>query len=89
MIKQRLRSQVPEGSPFSPANLTRLILTVCEFLAEISRQCPPPHRQLEPLIKHGFDLRVEWRGSASRSIGERAAAQMIASTQIINSTITR
>jgi AcrR family transcriptional regulator len=51
MIKQRLRSQVPEGAPFSPENLARVILTVCEFLAEIGRQCPPPHGQLEPLIE--------------------------------------
>ena len=33
MFKQRLRSQVPEGSPFSSENLARLILTVCEFVA--------------------------------------------------------
>jgi AcrR family transcriptional regulator len=51
MIKQRLRGQVPEGAPFSPENLARVILTVCEFLAEIERQCPPPHGQLEPLME--------------------------------------
>src|SRR3990172_5245625 len=51
MIKQRLHSQLPEGSPFSPENLARLILTVCEFVAEIGRQCPPPHGQLEPLME--------------------------------------
>jgi hypothetical protein len=28
-----------------------VILTVCEFLAEIGRQCPPPHGQLEPLME--------------------------------------
>lgn len=51
MIKQQLRSQVPENSPFTPTNLTRLILTVCEFLAEIGGHCPPPHGQLEPLME--------------------------------------
>jgi AcrR family transcriptional regulator len=51
MIKQRLRSQLPEGSPFSSENLKRLILTVCEFLAEMTRRCPVPHGQLEPLIE--------------------------------------
>jgi len=51
MIKQRLHSQLPEGTPFSPENLTRLILTVCEFVAEISHHCPPPHGQLEPLME--------------------------------------
>lgn len=51
MIRQRLRSQVPEGSPLNPENLARLILTVCEFVAEMGRQCPPPHGQLEPLME--------------------------------------
>ncbi|MCI0393447.1 MAG: TetR/AcrR family transcriptional regulator [Chloroflexi bacterium] len=51
MIQQRLRSQVPEGTLFSSENLARLILTVCEFLAEINRRCPPPHGQLGPLME--------------------------------------
>ena len=51
MIKQRLHSQLPEGSPFSPENLAHLILTVCEYVAEMGRQCPPPHGQLEPLME--------------------------------------
>jgi AcrR family transcriptional regulator len=51
MIRRRLHSQLPEEAPFSPENLTRLILTICEFLAEMGRQCPPPHGQLEPLME--------------------------------------
>ena len=51
MFRQRLRSQLPEGSPFSAENLARLILTVCEFVAEIGRHCPPPYGQLEPLME--------------------------------------
>jgi AcrR family transcriptional regulator len=51
MIKQRLRGQLPEGSPFSPVNLAQLILTVCEFVAEMGRHCPPPHGQMEPLME--------------------------------------
>ncbi len=51
MFRQRLHSQVPEGSRFSPENLAQLILTVCESLAEISRHCPPPYGQLEPLME--------------------------------------
>ena len=51
MFKQRLRSQLPEGSPFSPENVAQLILMVCELLAETGRQCPPPHGQLEPLME--------------------------------------
>ncbi len=51
MIKQRLRSQLPESAPFSPENVARLIQMVCEFLAEIGRHCPPPYGQLEPLME--------------------------------------
>jgi AcrR family transcriptional regulator len=51
MIRQRLRSQVPEGTPYSPENLARLVLTVCEFLAEMERHCPPPHGQMDPLME--------------------------------------
>jgi len=51
MFRQRLRRQLPEGSPFSQENLAQLILTVCEFLAEISSHCPPPHTQYEPLME--------------------------------------
>jgi len=51
MIRQRLRSQLPEGSLYSPQNLAWLILTVCEFLTEIERQCLPPHGQMGPLME--------------------------------------
>ncbi len=51
MIKQQLRRELPEGTPFSPENLARLILTVCEFVGEMGRQCPLPHGQLEPLME--------------------------------------
>ena len=54
MIRQRLHSQVPEDTPYSPENMARLILTVCEFLAEMERVCPPPHGQMGPLMEKQF-----------------------------------
>jgi AcrR family transcriptional regulator len=51
MIRQRLRSQVPEGAPYNPENLARLVLTVCEFLAEMEHHCPPPHGQMDTLME--------------------------------------
>ena len=51
MIRQQLRGQVPEGAPYNPQNLSRLVLTVCEFLAEMERHCPPPHGQMDPLME--------------------------------------
>lgn len=76
MIKQRLRNQLPEGIPFSPENLTRLILTVCEFVAEISHHCPPPHGQLEPLMEKQIKAEVyevlhAWLAESSSGKAER------------------
>ncbi len=51
MIRQQLRSQLPEGSPFTTENLAQLILTVCQFLTEMGHHCPPPYGQLEPLME--------------------------------------
>ncbi|HEX6305399.1 MAG TPA: TetR family transcriptional regulator [Anaerolineales bacterium] len=51
MIKERLRSQVPEGATFSQDSLARLILTVCEFLAEMKKHCPQPHGRMGPLME--------------------------------------
>jgi AcrR family transcriptional regulator len=51
MIRQHIYKQMPEGMPFSSENLARLILTVCEFLTEIQRVCPPPHGQIDTLME--------------------------------------
>src|SRR3970040_322584 len=76
MIRQRLRSQVPEGSPLNPENLARLILTVCEFVAEMGRQCPPPHGQLEPLMEKQikaelYEALYAWLAEAASGKTER------------------
>ncbi len=57
-FRGRLRRTLPEGSPFSQENLARLILTVCEFLAEISGHCPPPRTQFEPLMEKQIKAEV-------------------------------
>ncbi|MGH2620175.1 MAG: TetR/AcrR family transcriptional regulator [Anaerolineales bacterium] len=51
LIQERLRNQLPNGSTLSPDNLARLILTICEFVAEMDQHCPPPHGQMEPLME--------------------------------------
>jgi AcrR family transcriptional regulator len=96
MIRQRLRSQLPEGSSYSPENLARLILTVCEFLDEMGRHCPPPYGQLEPLMEKQIKVEVYERlrgwlaeqtpvGSRGSSIPERAA--MVASWAIYGAAV--
>ena len=96
MIQERLRSQLPEGSPYSPENLARLILTVCEFLTEMERQCPPPHGRLEPLMEKQikaelYDTLRDWLGerpvggSRLRPTPEQAA--MVASWAIYGAAV--
>jgi len=51
MIRERVHSQLPAGSPYTPENLSRLILTVCEYLDEMWRHCPPPYGQMEMLME--------------------------------------
>jgi AcrR family transcriptional regulator len=76
MFRQRLRSQLPDGSLFSPENLARLILMVCELLAETGRQCPPPHGQLEPLMEKQikaelYEVLYAWLAEAASGKTER------------------
>ncbi len=51
MFRERLHGNLPEGPPFNPPRLARLVQTVCEFLAETTRHCPPPHGQMETLME--------------------------------------
>ncbi len=96
MIRQQLRGQLPEGTPFSPENLERLILTLCEFLAEVRRHCPPPHGQLEPLMEkqikaelyeilHGWLVEMPADSSKGHPTPEQAA--MIASWAIYGAAV--
>ena len=51
LFQRRVRSELPEGAPFSRQNLERLILLVCETLDEMAGHCPPPRTQFEPLME--------------------------------------
>jgi AcrR family transcriptional regulator len=51
MIRQHIYKQLPEGVRFKRENLAQLVLTVCEFLTEIQRACPPPHGQMDALME--------------------------------------
>jgi AcrR family transcriptional regulator len=51
MFRQRLRSQLPGAGLWNADNLAGLLQTVCEYLAEMDRHCPPPHGQMEPLME--------------------------------------
>lgn len=83
LFKQRLRSQLPTGSSFSPENLARLILAVCEFLAEMGHQCPPPHTQFEPLMEKQikaelYEVLQTWLAETPPGEGYRSATPELA-----------
>lgn len=50
-VHEALWANLPEDSELSPENLTQLIVTVCEFSAEMGTHCPPPHNEFEPLME--------------------------------------
>ncbi len=51
LIRERLAHDLSPAPTFTIDKLARLIQTVCEFLAEMSGHCPPPHAQFEPLME--------------------------------------
>jgi len=82
-FKQRLRSQLPEGSRFNPENLAHLILTVCEFVAEMHHQCPPPRSQFDPLMEKQikaelYEVLQAWLGEMPSGQSQRRRAPELA-----------
>jgi AcrR family transcriptional regulator len=76
LIRDKLRSQVPEGTPFSSENLARLIQTVCEFLVEMGRHCRPPHGQMDQLMEKEikaaiYEVLRPWVADLPRNGGRR------------------
>ena len=51
MFKKTLHSTVPEAFDYTTGNLKHLILTVCEFMAQIHGHCSPKDQQLLLLIE--------------------------------------
>ena len=57
-FRQWMRTQLPEGSPYTPENVARLLKAVCDFLSKIGSQCRPPHGQMEPLMEKQIKAEV-------------------------------
>ncbi len=51
MFKKTLHRTVPEAFDYTTGNLKHLILTVCEFMAQIHGHCSPKDQQLLLLIE--------------------------------------
>lgn len=98
MIHERMRSELPEGAPFNPDNLATLILTVCEFVSEMDRRCPPPHGQMEPLMEKQikaelYEILREWLTDVpfeeSRQLPTAEQAAMVSSWGIYGAALQR
>ncbi|OGT27673.1 MAG: hypothetical protein A2Z17_03810 [Gammaproteobacteria bacterium RBG_16_66_13] len=84
LIRERIARDLSEPPPFTVDNLARLIQTVCEFLAEMSGHCPPPHAQYEPLMEKQVKeeltrVLTAWLESQPHSkVGGRASPELAA-----------
>ncbi len=50
-FQEKLRAELPEGAPFRPENLQRLIQLVAENMAEVQDHCPQPRGQMDTLME--------------------------------------
>ena len=50
-FKETLHGQLPDEFVWSVENLQRLILTACEFLAQLRHHCMPRDQQVLPLVQ--------------------------------------
>jgi AcrR family transcriptional regulator len=72
MFQKKLRGELPEGTAFSPENLSRLIRLVAEHLVEIQGHCPPPRGQMDTLMEKQikaelYEVLRAWQGDAPSS----------------------
>jgi AcrR family transcriptional regulator len=92
MIRQRLRSQVPEEAPYTTDNLARLVQTVCAFLDEIGSHCPPPYGSMEPLMEKQikaelYEILRKWLVERSGSAPTPEQGAMVASWAIYGAAV--
>jgi AcrR family transcriptional regulator len=78
-----LRGRLPENAGFAAANVKSLIVTVCEFLSEMSGQCKRMQRQFEPLVEKQIkeivrEIILEWlieeKGSRGSGVSPEISA---------------
>jgi len=50
-FRETLRARLPENAPFTLDNLHRLVVTVCEFLAQFHGHCAPANHDVDPRIE--------------------------------------
>jgi AcrR family transcriptional regulator len=51
-FRQEIKSRLLDTCHFSPENVRRLIVAVCEFTGNLTSHCAPSQRQFEPLVEN-------------------------------------
>lgn len=83
-IREQLAAQLSSYPALSEPGLQKLILVVCNFLADVEGHCPPPHGQMQPLMEKQitqevYSVLLSWleaakpRRSANLPTAEQAA----------------
>jgi AcrR family transcriptional regulator len=85
MFKKTLHSTVPEAFDYTTVNLKRLILTVCEFMAQLHGHCSPKDEQLLLLIESQItglvaEILLTWLRSKRPEALHNVPTELIAAT---------
>lgn len=85
-FRNKIESQLSEGSTYTESNLRKLILAVAEFLHEIDQHCSTPNGHLQPLMEKQITRELydkllywiaqEWRGRSRRGPNAEQAAMV-------------
>ncbi len=73
LFQEKLRAELPEGSPFTPENLQSLIRLVAENLAEVQGHCTPPRGQMDTLMEK--QVKAELHDTLRGWLGERSTGK--------------
>jgi AcrR family transcriptional regulator len=77
MIREQIEREIPESRVYSEDNLRTLIKLVAHFITEMSKHCPPPQGQMQPVMEKQikaelYDIVFTWTASRRARRGPTA-----------------
>jgi AcrR family transcriptional regulator len=78
-FRQEIKSRLLDTCHFSPENVRRLIVAVCEFTGNLSTHCAPSQRQFGPLVENQiksqlYEMILMWMKQAESTISPEMSA---------------
>jgi AcrR family transcriptional regulator len=78
-FRQEIKSRLLDSCHFSPENVRRLIVAVCEFTRNLSSHCAPAQRQFEPLVENQikgqlYEVILMWMKQTENSTSPETSA---------------